>query len=236
MGKQKIIENETQKRIYNFILEYPGLHLRELSRKLEIPITTLNYHLRNLEKNGLIYIDSGQKYSRIYAAEGVGNMKKRLIKALRQKTSRNIILYIALALNASRAELSKELELSPTAVSKHLKKLVKQGIIEPAPVENGTICTAHENKTIIERTPNGREIIYRLTRSPNTNKHMGKLLDELFTSYETGLVDDTVKLALEYIAIVNPERKLRKIKKKKEYYLNYYEKKLWDIFPHPYHA
>jgi len=222
--------------IFNFIMVYPGLHFRELSRKSDIPMSTLKYHLRNLEKQGLIHIDAGQKYSRIYAAKDIGNMKKKLINALRQETSRNIVLYIALALNASRAELSEELDLSPTAVSKHLKKLVKLGIIEPAPVENGTICTAHENKTIIERTPNGREIIYRLTRPKSINKHMGKLLNELFTSYETGLVDDTVKFVLEYIDLTNPTRKLPKIKKKKQDLQEYYENKLWEIFPHPYHA
>lgn len=232
MGEHQIIENKAQNQIYNYVLEYPGLHIRELSRKLEIPMSTLKYHLRNLEKQELIHIECEQKYSRIYDKKDIGNMKKKLINVLRQETSRNILLCIALRLNASRTELSKELELSTTAVSKHLKKLVKLGIIEPAPVENGTICTAHENKTIIERTPNGREIIYRLTRPAKTNKHTGKLLDELFTSYKAGLVDDTVKLVLEYVDLISPDRKRPKVKKNYEFY----ENQFWDMFPHPYHA
>lgn len=62
----KILKSETRKQIYNFILKYRGLRLREVSRKLKIPMSTLNYHLRYLEKYGLIVINSEEIYERFY--------------------------------------------------------------------------------------------------------------------------------------------------------------------------
>ena len=160
-----------RKEIFNFILDYPGLHLRELSRKLKIPISTLNYHLRNLEKSGLIKINKEKRYDRVYANEEIGNMAKKLINAIRQETSCKIVLFLSVSLIASQKDLSTELEISSTTIGKHLKRLVKMGIIEPAPIENGTTCTAHLDKTIIERSPEGREVLYRLTR-PTIYKHV----------------------------------------------------------------
>jgi len=149
--KEKHISNlETRKKIYNFILRCPGLHLRELSRELKIPITTLNYHLRHLEKRGFIEINPEKRYKRVYATKNIGIMSKKLIVAIRQKTALDILLYISLSFSASQAELSNELELSPTTIAKHLKRLVKLGIIEPTPVKEGVFCTSHKNKVIIE--------------------------------------------------------------------------------------
>ena len=236
MGKQQIIENETQRQIYNYILEYPGLHLRELSRKLDVPISTLNYHLRCLRKRGLIFTDFEQRFARIYSTKDMGSIQKKLINALRQETTRNIILYIGMNFYASRAELCKELDASPTTMGKYLKRLLKMGIIEPAPVENGMICTSHENKIIIEYSSNGREIVYRLTRPTSINKHIGKLLDELFNSYETGLVDETTRIVLDYVDILLPEKKLPKKFREKKYQQDQFFRHLMEIFPHPYHV
>jgi predicted transcriptional regulator len=44
-AKEKVLENEHRREIYNFVKENPGLHMRELQRKLEIPLSTLEYHL-----------------------------------------------------------------------------------------------------------------------------------------------------------------------------------------------
>ncbi len=36
-----ILTLEIRGGIYNFILKYPGLHLREISRRMDIPFSTL---------------------------------------------------------------------------------------------------------------------------------------------------------------------------------------------------
>ena len=43
-----ILELEKRRKIYNYILTNPGLHFNEIVRGLQIPKTTLEYHLNYL--------------------------------------------------------------------------------------------------------------------------------------------------------------------------------------------
>lgn len=52
--REKSLDLKTRRNIYNFILKHPGLHFRELCRKLSLPNSTLSYHTRYLEKRGFI--------------------------------------------------------------------------------------------------------------------------------------------------------------------------------------
>jgi predicted transcriptional regulator len=67
MGK-KMSEIETKRRIYNFILKNPGLHMRELSRKMNIPYSTLKYHLYYLKNRELIIVRPSGKYYRFFVS------------------------------------------------------------------------------------------------------------------------------------------------------------------------
>ena len=238
MGKQKISEIETKRRIYNYISEYPGLHLRELSRRLKIPKTTLEYHLNHLEKHELIVVKFEDRCARFYITKNCGNLEKKVIHVLRQKTPRNIVLYIGWVTNASQAELSRELELAPATVAHHLKRLVSMGVVEPVPAENGIMYTAHKNKRIIERNPVGREIIYRLAKTSNQNVVMDTLVGDLFIRYKKGLVNDAItKLILDGFRLWFPGRRGRsKRVRGNKVIMKDMEKQFWDMFPHPYHV
>jgi len=230
---EKTLESATRKRIYQFILKYPGLHKRELSRRLNIPKTTLNHHLDYLEKRGFIVVKPEGKYTRFYVANNVGNLEKKLIHILRQDTPCNIILYIATMACASQVELSKELELTSKTIGKHLKMLVDVGIIEPAIVDNGVVYTALEAENVIERTPIGKEVIYILAKKPNSDVNIGTLVGDLFILYEDGFVnDEIIKEIIEIFHIIFPDRK-NYIKRIKTYdvTLKLVEKIMWDIFP-----
>jgi DNA-binding transcriptional ArsR family regulator len=229
------LELQTRKKIYNYILKHPGLHKRKLSSKLKIPFSTLNYHLRYLEKCALIVINSEERYDRVYAAKNIGTMDKKLLNAMRQETPRNIILNIGLSYVSSQAEISRDLELSPTVISRHLKRLIDQGIVEIAPVENGATCTAHKQKMIIERSTKGREILYRLTRPASADMHTDVLVTRLLLRYKTGLPDDTIKSVLEFINNVDPKAKMpKKIKHNGD--IDRFLKIFYETFPHPYHV
>jgi len=148
--KEELLKLEIRRQVYQFILKYPGFHFRELSRKLKIPKTTLAFHLNLLEKRGFIVFKSEDRYSRFYVTKNFGRLEKKVIHILRQETPRNIVLYIGWLASASQAELSRELELTAKTIEKHLKRLVAIGIVEPIPLENGVMYTAHKNKHQIQ--------------------------------------------------------------------------------------
>ena len=55
MERSEILNLENRRKIYNYIRDNPGLHLRELSRRLNIAYYNLDYHIRYL-KLSLIHI------------------------------------------------------------------------------------------------------------------------------------------------------------------------------------
>jgi len=54
--------------------------------------------------------------------------------------------------------------------------------------------------------------------------------------YKKGLSDDTVKIVLEYLHAMHPDRKRPKINKKSDSYFERFQERFYEIFPHPYHV
>ena len=50
MDEELALKLETRRKIYTHILKAPGLHEREISRVLNIPLSTLDYHIQFLNK------------------------------------------------------------------------------------------------------------------------------------------------------------------------------------------
>jgi DNA-binding MarR family transcriptional regulator len=101
-------------------------------------------------------------YKYAYASHKLGVQDKEILELLRQKIPCRILLHFFFVASCSQIELSKELNLHPSTVSYHLKKMVEMGIIEEAPVENGIIYPYPNPGTkVISKTPRGREIFYR---------------------------------------------------------------------------
>ena len=64
-------------------MKYPGLHFREISRILNIPKTTLDYHLRILEKKELIISECNGRYVRYFVKNNVSEQDKKILGILR---------------------------------------------------------------------------------------------------------------------------------------------------------
>jgi len=136
MVKENIPKMSARKEIYNLILKYPGLHLTELSRKTNIPKTTMYYHLNCLKKNEIITTRNEGKYVRYYVANNIGNKDKKIINLLRQDIPYKIIMLLYLNPNSTQAEISKCLNRHPTTISFHLEKLIDQDIVVGIPSGN----------------------------------------------------------------------------------------------------
>jgi DNA-binding transcriptional ArsR family regulator len=137
IARKNILKLEARKKINDFILQYPGLNLIEISRKLSIPKSTLEYHLKYLKKQGLIITSSEGSYTRFYNAEKISCKEKKILNLLQEKIPRKIILLLLMYPEYfSQINLSKYLKIRPAAVSYHLNKLVELGIIEKIRITN----------------------------------------------------------------------------------------------------
>ena len=240
-----IINQEKRIWIYHNISKHPYLHFRELTRLLQMPSTTLNYHLRHLEKNGLIISKKEDRHTRYCISNNVGNTEKKLLKVLRQDTPRNVLLYIFLCASASQIEIAKELEKHPTTIEYHLKKLEEMDIIEPAPVKKGIINAGINNLIIIKRKPHKNEIFYKIKDPANL-----KVYAILLKYYNKKTINDSTSESvinyIEYVAkgnlskIITTNEKIKDAPSKRikttNQVLETFEKIVFEIFPHPYHG
>lgn len=121
-------ELETRRAVYDCITRFPGIHLREIQRKLDMPMGLLEFHLLYLEHNRLVGVQHEGHYKRYYPAKS-GIKNKKLLSMLRQDIPRRIMVRLLEKDAASHSDLLTNFEISPSTLSFHLNKLVKAKIL-----------------------------------------------------------------------------------------------------------
>ena len=231
MEKKELLNLEIRRKIFNYVNNNPGQHLRKIARELNINYHNLRYHLRLLEKYDMIIIKTIDSYSRAYTKE-VCTLDKELLNTIRKKTPRNILLAICFSAASSQKELSNDLELHPTTIEYHLKKLIELDIIEPAIVKDGVVYTNLKDCLNVDKRPDKNEVFYIL-------KKPGIVL-KMFYNYKKSLSKDKIfRICFEkYVQDHTFLAKKKKIWQVKgiDYYIDFYIDKMYDVFPHPYHA
>ena len=232
MERSEILNLETRRKIFNYIKDNPGLHLREIARNLNLTFFNLNYHVNYLEKLDMISIKKDNFYTRVYPKEKFGVKEKEIMNFIRRKTPRNILMCVVAYPAITQNEIAKNLEKHPTTIKYHLEKLIELDVIEKAEIKDGLAITKIPSGRHVERTPVKNETIYRLKNPP--------LIYKMFLSNRKSLYKDRIfKICLEYILYatynIGRKSKNRNIWTDDKWF-DLYEKIIFDIFPHPYHV
>lgn len=128
--RHELLELETRRRIYQEIKSTPGLHFRELQRRLEMALGTLEYNLRELEKEGLVVTREEGYHKAYFTTEGEMDRRDRDYMAhLRQELPRRIAMEVANEPGIQFKTLRERLDLYPSRLSSQLKRLEKAGIV-----------------------------------------------------------------------------------------------------------
>jgi predicted transcriptional regulator len=135
--RDEVLELEVRREIFEFITRFPGLHMREIQRKLGLSIALAEYHLNFLEKADFVSsIDEGG-YRRYYAKSGkgddagyaLGHHERKIVGLLRQKIPLQIALFLLKTGQASHKDISDSLGMAGSKLSFHLKKMEGLGVI-----------------------------------------------------------------------------------------------------------
>jgi predicted transcriptional regulator len=186
MDKNEVLELKTRRQIYYHILKHPGLHEREISRQLDIPLSTIDYHLYYLKKKEIITAVSDGHYTQYYSSGKVGEKDKKFLAALRQKVPRKIIMYLVIKQFSFHRDIFNYLGLAPSTTSFHLNKLAEMNIIN--------------------RVERGRETIFSINEP--------EYISDLIITYKKSFLDDTVNRFADAWLDLHP-RNLRKRKNDK---------------------
>jgi predicted transcriptional regulator len=124
-----VLELETRRKIYDLVAKNPGLHLSKIADLLNMRVSLAEYHLLYLEKNQMVTPVSESGYTRYYVKGGIGTEDKRVLALLRQDVPLRIILLLLKCVSSQHKELLQNIDVAPSTLSYHLKKLVACGII-----------------------------------------------------------------------------------------------------------
>ncbi|MFW9803537.1 MAG: winged helix-turn-helix transcriptional regulator [Candidatus Thorarchaeota archaeon] len=117
-------------RVIDEISSYPGIHLRELHRSIGCAMGALQYHLNNLENEGMIVSvrngNSRHLFLKGYSSE---NHVLRLAAFSRNPTIHSILVECASNGRITQAELSRTLSVDKSLVSYYVSGLVDADIL-----------------------------------------------------------------------------------------------------------
>ncbi|MFQ5907631.1 MAG: winged helix-turn-helix transcriptional regulator [Thermoplasmata archaeon] len=122
-------------RARKLIEEYPGLHLRELARRLDLDIRAAKHHLDRLDKSGYVTVLRFGRFMRYFPRKGkhqgemVDRKDKRLLGHLRNSIALSLVVHLTSSGPTRLADLSDQIEVSPSRASFHLRKLEGAGIV-----------------------------------------------------------------------------------------------------------
>ncbi|HZY69914.1 MAG TPA: hypothetical protein VFF67_02910 [Thermoplasmata archaeon] len=140
--------------LLSFVQQYPGVHLREIRRRLGIPIGTLDYHLYRLGRQGLISVRFQGGYKCCYPATSevenapIPEPKKLLLALLRQAIPRSLILQLYLEGPSSPAEIGAAVATTAPNLAYFLRRLDAMGVIERGESEGKRIVRLTDPKTV----------------------------------------------------------------------------------------
>jgi len=129
---ENVLNTEVRKNLYNFIDGYPGSHLREIARKLDLKPSNAAWHLRKLEQTNLVRsrIIGGKKV--FYLVDGGVEARREAIaeSILRNNNARDIMQYLVDHPGKHLLEIANALDMNHHTVKWHIKKMYMAELIE----------------------------------------------------------------------------------------------------------
>ena len=121
--------------LLTFVQQYPGVHLREIRRRLGIPIGTLDYHLYRLGRQGLVLVRFQGGYKCCFPALSergnapIPEPEKLVLALLRQPVPRALLLQLYLEGACAPAKLAQAVDTTGSNLSYFLKRLESVNVI-----------------------------------------------------------------------------------------------------------
>lgn len=118
--------------ILAFVEEYPGVHPREVERRLGLANRLAAYHLDALAEEGVVARVDADGFSRYFPREASGHLTPRdlaFICLLRRAPALQVVLLLVAKDEMTPAAMADELGLARPSVSYHLKALLESDVV-----------------------------------------------------------------------------------------------------------
>ena len=178
------LELLNRRKIYQVIDKFPGIHFRELFRKLTMSMGSLEYHLRVLEQNDLVYLEKEGGFSRYFVKGKLGSEDKEIASMMQNDKLRTILFNLVLNPGLSHKELTERLGWPKSTISFYLKKLINKGVVEERkdPKKSSSLASGKPQVGLYVVRPD--RVIY------------------LVTIYKTGFFDELANRILDLVDVL----------------------------------
>jgi DNA-binding transcriptional ArsR family regulator len=130
-GGVSILMNGKRRKIYQYLVENPLSHLRELARETGIPVGTVDWHVKILTKAGIIstFEDKNKRY--LYPTGWIATEDLDGLSALQDRTSREIYFTVKKNKGLSQTNIAERMGKYQQYVQPHLANLERYGFLAP---------------------------------------------------------------------------------------------------------
>lgn len=165
-ARSKLDGNENRNRVLRFIKDNPGSTLYEISRGIKMNLGTVRYHMLILEINHKVtQFKSDEKHVRYFVNSMALNKEEQLIITLMRRDGVRAVLGLLLERHGlSNIEISRELQMPESAVSRYMKELYGKGVVDKESICEGryayTISKEYEQRVsnVIKQFDNSKMI------------------------------------------------------------------------------
>src|SRR5215831_17694002 len=120
---------KNKERVFDYIKNHPGSHLRKISKELDMATSDTQYWCNRLEKMALVRSRRLGLYRTYYPASILGERHENILAILQQKTPRNILLYLLENSGASQKDLAQHTGFAAATISWHMSRLIEFGLV-----------------------------------------------------------------------------------------------------------
>lgn len=133
------LDVEMRRRILTLIIRYPGLHLREIQRRVASSVHLVEHHLNVLERLALVVSQEERGYRRFFPAQGkrapLDARDRVWLGLLRQSVPLGIALHLLDKETALHGELAAIVPVTKSTLSYHLKGMEQASLITRDPTK-----------------------------------------------------------------------------------------------------
>lgn len=124
-----VLALDTRRRIFEYIRDTPGAHLRQIHRAVELPFGQVLYHLTFLEKREFIVVRKDGKFNRYFVRNVMSRREKEIISALRHNVPRKVAILLLIHGRQTHKDLLRHAGVSPSTLSFHLQKMLEANVV-----------------------------------------------------------------------------------------------------------
>lgn len=128
--RDRVLDHPLRREIHALIEQNPGIHLRELARRVRREFGVLRHHLDMLLRLGLILHRHSHGYTCFYLAAGFDRRQADAMPVLRSESARRILAALVGRPESTGAELAAATGLHRTTVRHHLARFGSVELVE----------------------------------------------------------------------------------------------------------